>query len=110
MTNMIVSSLILLLVVGLNYGCEKLAKTSPDIISGFKLSDDPEQKERDMAWLRLTLRNMRIANIVTLVGGIVGIACDLQVIYCLSLVLPITIAVLLSYSRRKTIGKKKSKS
>lgn len=107
---MIVLSLILLIVVGLNYGCMKLAKTTPDVISGFKMSDDPEQRERDKAWLKLLQRNMHVANIVTLVGGTVGIAFDLHVIYYLSLFVPITTAALLSYRRRKTRGKRKAKT
>lgn len=105
---MIVLSLILLVVVGSSYGCMKIAKTNPDIISGFKMSDDAEQRERDKVWLELFQRDMHRANVVTLVGGIAAIVLDLQVIYFLSLVLPLTIALSLAYCRRKTGGKRKT--
>lgn len=101
MTNMIAQSLILLLAVGLNYGCGNLVKTNPSIMSGFKMSEEPAQKERDKTWIKLFLKNMQIANTVTLVGGLVGIVYDLHMIYYFSLILPITVVVILSYSHRK---------
>ena len=107
MANVIILSAILLSVVGINYGCMKLAVLNPNIISGFELSEEPEQREYDKAWLRLLHKYMRAANIVTLIGGIVGIISGLQIIYYLFLVLPISFAALLAYSRRKLIVKKK---
>ena len=94
MANVIILSAILLSVVGINYGCMKLAVLNPNIISGFELSEEPEQREYDKAWL---------------IGGIVGIISGLQIIYYLFLVLPITFAALLAYSRRKLIVKKKGR-
>ena len=98
MVNVIILSAILLSVVGINYGCMKLAVLNPNIISGFELSEEPEQREYDKAWLRLLHKYMRAANIVTLIGGIVGIISGLQIIYYLFLVLPISFAALLAYS------------
>ena len=109
MANVIILSAILLSVVGINYGCMKLAVLNPNIISGFELSEEPEQREYDKAWLRLLHKYMRAANIVTLIGGIVGIISGLQIIYYLFLVLPISFAALLAYSRRKLIVKKKGR-
>ena len=39
MANVIILSAILLSVVGINYGCMKLAVLNPNIISGFELSE-----------------------------------------------------------------------
>lgn len=102
MTSVIILSAILLLVVGINYGCTKMVRNSPDIISGFKLSEEPEQREKDLAWVEQTCRYMNIANIVTLVGGAIGLISGQHIVYFLFLILPICVAALLAYSRRTT--------
>jgi hypothetical protein len=100
MLNVIIQSAILLFVVGLNYGCVKLAKKTPDIISGFKMSEEPEQRERDKVWLNLLLKYVNIANTVMLFGGIVGIVSGLHIVYYVFLAFPIVLALLVAYSRR----------
>lgn len=110
MTNIIAQSTILLLVVGINYGCMKLAKTNPDIISGFKMSNDKEQRARDEIWLRHLFNYMRRANIVTLIGGLIGIVCGWPSVYYISLFLPISVATLLGFRCRYILNKKKGKN
>jgi len=39
---------ILLFVVGLNHICVVVFKSNPDIISGFKMSDEPEQRAQEV--------------------------------------------------------------
>lgn len=107
MTSIIVSTIILLFVVGINYGVMKLAEKDPGIISGFKMSEDPQQREQDKIWLKRLFSYMRRANIATLIGGAIGIVSGLQIIYILSLILPISIAALLAYARRDTGSQKK---
>ena len=107
----IVPFVILLFVVGINYGCMKLAIKNPSIISGFKMSNEPRQYELDKSWLELLFKYMRCANIVTLLGGLVGIVCGLQILYYVSLILPISLAVLLAYRQRRiVVGCKGKKS
>lgn len=107
MTSIIVSTIILLFVVGINYGVMKLAEKDPGIISGFKMSEEPQQRERDRIWLDRLFSYMRLANIATLIGGAIGIVSGLQIIYILSLILPISIGALLAYARRDTGSQKK---
>lgn len=83
---------ILLFMVGIIFGFDYLTKVNPELISGFKLSKDPEQMAFDNAWLRLYHKCMRIAGVVTLVGGMVAIFCKLHVAFSLFLILPIVIA------------------
>lgn len=92
---------ILLFVVGLNYACVKLAKSNPDIISGFKMSDEPKQRAIDEAWLNKMFRYMNIANVLTFAGGLIGIIFDLQILFIISLVLPLCLALLIGYIQRK---------
>ena len=101
---------ILLFVVGLNYICVKLTKSNPDIISGFKMSDEPEQRALDEVWLNKMFRYLTIANIVTLIGGLIGIIFDLQILYYVSLVLPLILALLFGYIQRKGAKGEKKKN
>ncbi len=105
MANVIIQSVILFLVVGLKYGCIKLVRMNPGIISGFEQSEDPGQRGRDKVWVNLLLRYMCIANIVTIIGCSVGIVSGLQVIFCLFLLLPDFVALLFVYGNRKTAEK-----
>lgn len=108
MSEIIIQSIILLSVVALNYGCMKLAKMNPNIISGFKVSDEPEQRQKDLQWLSLLAKYMNIANIITLIGGFIGIFSKLQIVYFLFLILPICFAAILAYSRRGNITNQKA--
>lgn len=105
MINIIFQSILLLFVVGINYGCIKLAKTSPDIISGFKMSKEPQQRARDEIWHKRLFNYMYRANIVTLIGGFSGIICGWLSIYYLSLALPISVATLLAFWNRYMTNK-----
>lgn len=107
MTSIIVSTIILLFLVGINYGVMKLAEKDPGIISGFKMSEDPQQRERDRIWLDRLFSYMRRANIATLIGGAIGIVSGSHIIYIFALILPISIAVMLAYARRDTGSQKK---
>lgn len=109
MTNLIVQSLILLSVVGLNYACIRLSKTNPNIISGFKISDEEEQRQKDLEWLKRLQRYMNIANVITLVGGFIAVFCEQQMVYFLFLVLPICFASSLAYAVRETNTKHKTR-
>ena len=101
---------ILLFVVGLNYICVVVFKSNPDIISGFKMSDEPEQRALDEVWLNKMSRYLTIANIVTLTGGLIGIIFDLQILYYVSLVLPLILALLFGYIQRKGAKGEKKKN
>ena len=101
---------ILLFVVGLNYICVVVFKSNPDIISGFKMSDEPEQRALDEVWLNKMSRYLTIANIVTLIGGLIGIIFDLQILYYVSLVLPLILALLFGYIQRKGAKGEKKKN
>ena len=101
MINIIIPSIILFTIVGINYAGMKLAVKNPDIISGFKMSEDPEQRKQDIIWLNTLDNYMNRANIITLIGGIAGIGFRLSLLYYLSLFLPIGIAALLAYVRRR---------
>lgn len=102
---------ILLFVVAMNYISVKLAKSNPDIISGFKMSDEPEQRTLDEAWLNKMFRYLTIANILTITGGVIGIILDLQILYFVSLTMPLFLALLLGYMQRKGgKGEKKKKT
>lgn len=98
---------ILLFVVGLNYICVILAKSNPSIISGFKISDEPKQRTLDQAWLVKMFRYMHFANVLTLVGGIIGIVFDFQILFFLSLTIPYSLALFLGYIQRKDGNVKK---
>lgn len=43
------------------------------MISGFHWGETDEEKERDRAWLNLFSRSMGIANLITLIGGVLSI-------------------------------------
>ena len=101
---------ILLFVVSLNYICVVVFKSNPDIISGFKMSDEPEQRALDEVWLNKMSRYLTIANIVTLTGGLIGIIFDLQILYYVSLVLPLILALLFVYIQRKGAKGEKKKN
>lgn len=101
MTQIIIPSIILLAVVGINYAGMKLAVKNPDLISGFKISEDPEQRKQDIIWLNTLDKYMCRANVLTLIGGIAGIGFRLSLLYYLSLFLPIGVAALLAYVRRR---------
>ncbi len=101
MATIILQLILLLFVVGIIYGCLNLTKTSPDIISGFKMSKDPEQKKIDEMWLRRLSDYMRRANIVTLIGGLIGIVSGVRVVYLLSLILPMCVGLLLAYTGKR---------
>lgn len=100
MANIIIESVVLLIAVGIIYGCIKLIKMNPDIITGFEMSSEPEQRKKDVAWVKMLIKHMYIANTITLVGGTIGIISRQQIIYILSLVLPICFAPLFTYIRR----------
>jgi len=73
MENNIVQILILFVIVGINYGCQKLTRSNPEMISGFHWGKTDEEKENDRVWLILLSRCMRIANLITMIGGIISI-------------------------------------
>ena len=110
MIKILLLAIILFLVVGLNYICVKLTKSNPDIISGFKMSDEPEQRALDEAWLNKMSKYMNIANVLTLAGGLIGIIFDLLILYYISLALPLCLAVLFSYIQRKERKGEKGKT
>ncbi len=104
----IISLIVLLFVFGMNYACMKLAQINPDIISGFKMSKEPEQRTLDEAWLKEIFRYMSIANIITLMGGTISIVLDLNVSYYLFLFLPYCLALLVGCLKRKDMNGKKN--
>ena len=56
------------------------------------MSADRKQRVYDIIFIDSLVKYFRIANIVTLCGGIAGILCDSNILYYLSLILPIFIA------------------
>ena len=73
MENNIAQFIILFVIVGISYGCQKLVRCNPEMISGFHWGETDEEKERDRAWLNLFSRSMGIANLITLIGGVLSI-------------------------------------
>lgn len=110
MEKMIIQSIILLLVVGINYGCIRLIRSNPDILSGFKMSDDPYQRERDKEWVKKLLSYLFRASILTFLCGLAGIIFRLPTLYLLSLILPTAIAYITADLSRSTKTDKKRKT
>lgn len=100
MGNYIVQFVILFVIVGINYGCQKLIQHNPEMISGFHWGETDEEKEKDRAWLKLLSRCMAIANLITMAGGVLSIIFHSPLFYFLSLALPVTIAMIYAYSKR----------
>ncbi|MDE7461324.1 MAG: hypothetical protein K2M85_09655 [Paramuribaculum sp.] len=106
MIDKIVPLIILLFVVGLNCVVIILIRSNPEIISGFKMGDEPEQRDSNIMWVRLLLRYIHRANWITLICGIIGIVGKWQLIYLLSLIVPISCAILLAYGNKPTLVRK----
>ena len=100
MENNIVQIVILFVIVAINFGCQKLTQSNPEMISGFQWGETDEEKEKDRAWLILLSRCMKIANLITIIGGVLAIIFHSSLFYFLSLALPITIAVIYAYCKR----------
>ena len=101
MMESIILFILLIFLVGLNNCCIRIIRKNPNLISGFKMSADRKQRVYDIIFIDSLVKYFRIANIVTLCGGIAGILCDSNILYYLSLILPIFIASFFAYSRRK---------
>ncbi len=101
MADKIVMLVVLIFVVGIIYGSIRLIMMNPNMIAGFKMSDDPAQREKDEAWVKLNIKYMHIANIVTIIGGLAGIVGGWITVYILSLVLPSLVAAICAQIAKK---------
>ena len=98
----IILSVILLFVVGVNYVCIKLSKQNPQLLSGFRKRGEHIHDDSYQTLVTHFFKYMRIANIITFVGGGLGIICDSQIVYFLSLFLPIFCAIIYLFCKDYT--------
>ena len=105
MLNIIIPLIILLFVVGIDCLSAIMIKGNPDMISGFKMSEEPVQKKIDEEWVRLVIKSIYVAAFTTFVGGIAGIMLGIQYVYIFFLVMPSFLIFPYVYSRRKIVGK-----
>lgn len=78
----------------------------PNIISGFRWGNTPEEVEQDRLWLRRFYRVMTRTALVIFVGGVVSIVLKSMLLYVLFLCVPAFVAPLylaLLVPRRKTV-------
>lgn len=74
------------------------------------MSNEPEQRAIEEAWLKKMFRYMNIANIITFTGGLISIVIDLNELYYIFLFLPYSLALFVGYLQRKEgNGKKNNK-
>lgn len=106
MTPVIVQLLIVIFVSALLFGVTLWAVRSPNIISGFKWGDTPEEIEQDKQWLRRFYRVMTRTALVIFVGGVLSIVLKSMLLYVLFLCVPAFVAPLylaLLAPRRKRV-------
>lgn len=106
MTLVIVQFLIVIFVSALLFGVTLWAVRCPNIISGFKWGDTPEEIEQDKQWLRRFYRVMTRTSLVIFAGGVVSIVLKNMLLYVLFLCVPAFVASLylaLLAPRRKTV-------
>ena len=88
------------------YGVTLWAVRCPNIISGFRWGNTPEEVEQDRLWLRRFYRVMTRTALVIFVGGVVSIVLKSMLLYVLFLCVPAFVAPLylaLLVPRRKTV-------
>lgn len=106
MTPVIVQLLIVIFVSALLFGVTLWAVRCPNIISGFKWGDTPEEIEQDKQWLRRFYKVMTRTSLVIFAGGVVSIVLKNMLLYVLFLCVPAFVAPLylaLLAPRRKTV-------
>ena len=106
MTPVIVQLLIVIFVSALLFGVTLWAVRSPNIISGFKWGDTPEEIGQDKQWLRRFYRVMTRTSLVIFVGGVMSIVLKSMLLYVLFMCIPAFVAPLylvLLVPRRKTV-------
>ena len=106
MTLVIVQFLIVIFVSALLFGVTLWAVRCPNIISGFKWGDTPEEIEQDKQWLRRFYKVMTRTSLVIFAGGVVSIVLKNMLLYVLFLCVPAFVAPLylaLLAPRRKTV-------
>lgn len=104
--SVIVQFLIVIFISTLLYGVTLWAVRCPNIISGFRWGNTPEEVEQDRQWLRRFYRVMTRTALVILVGGVVSIALKSMLLYVLFLCVPAFVAPLylaLLSPRRKVV-------
>lgn len=88
------------------YGVTLWAVRCPNIISGFRWGNTPEEIEQDRLWLQRFYRVMMRTTLVIFVGGVVSIVQKSMLLYVLFLCIPAFVAPLylaLLVPRRKTV-------
>ncbi len=106
MTLVIVQLLIVIFVSALLFGVTLWAVRCPNIISGFKWGDAPQEIEQDKQWLRRFYRVMTRTSLVIFAGGVVSIILKNMLLYVFFLCVPAFVAPLylaLLAPRRKTV-------
>lgn len=106
MTPVIVQLLIVIFVSALLFGVTLWAVRCPNIISGFKWGDTPEEIEQDKQWLQRFYKVMTRTSLVIFAGGVVSIVLKNMLLYVLFLCVPAFVAPLylaLLAPRRKTV-------
>ena len=106
MTPVIVQLLIVIFVSALLFGVTLWAVRCPNIISGFKWGDTPQEIEQDKQWLRRFYKVMTRTSLVIFAGGVVSIVLKNMLLYVLFLCVPAFVAPLylaLLAPRRKTV-------
>ena len=83
--SVIVQFLIVIFISTLLYGVTLWAVRCPNIISGFRWGNTPEEVEQDRQWLRRFYRVMTRTALVILLGGVVSIALKSMLLYVLFL-------------------------
>lgn len=98
------------MVSGILYGSAVLAKMNPEIISGFKWGDTPEEREADKQWLRLADKCVRLAAAATLVCGIVTALLHSEILYAIIICIAPIAPILYCYVKKpKRLAKRESK-
>lgn len=106
MTPVIVQLLIVIFVSALLFGVTLWAVRCPNIISGFKWGDTPQEIEQNKQWLRRFYKVMTRTSLVIFAGGVVSIVLKNMLLYVLFLCVPAFVAPLyfaLLAPRRKTV-------
>ena len=85
---------------GILYGCAILTKNNPELTSGFKWGDTPEEREEDKRWLKMVDKHMRLSAIVTLAGSITAALLDSVAPYLFFLCAPMLISISYCYSKK----------
>lgn len=85
---------------GILYGCALLTKNNPELISGFKWGNTPEEIEEDKQWLKMQDKYMRLSAAVTLAGGIVTALLDSVALYIFFLCAPMLVCISYCHSKK----------